>query len=279
MSAFPPPPAESSGPPPPPRDLPQGPSQDGPQDGPGAPARRRGRTAPLIACAALLGTVAGTAVGYTVQADRAPTPLPPLSQAELSYPDKPLPKGKEPEPLTAGQDRRVRTDGDLRELLVKRPRGAREPDLALDDGWLSPSAYASKFEHPDHMFTTLVQGQGLRRVASVSWEEGRYREVRIDLVQFREDRERSAAGFVAEQQAYMSGADHAGNGGKPLKGSGNGRYYVYDEPRRKPGYLPMYQVRAIAQRGDVAMDIHVYDSEPISERYISSLAERQLERL
>ena len=41
--------------------------------------RRRGRTTLLIACAALLGAVAGVCTGYVVQADREPTALPPLS--------------------------------------------------------------------------------------------------------------------------------------------------------------------------------------------------------
>lgn len=281
MSAFPPPPAEPSGPPP----------EHPPQAGSGAPetpetaatpapTRRRGRTALLIACAALLGTVAGTAAGYTVQADRDPTPLPPLSQAELSYPKKPLPKDREPEPLTAEEDRRVRTDGDLRELLVKKPRGAREPDLVPDDdGWLSPSAYALEFDHPDYMFTHLAQDEGLRRVAAVSWEEGRYRTVDIRLVQFREDHKRAALPFLNGQQAYMPDDEHAGNEGKPLKGSSNGRYYVYDRPTREPGYLPMYRTRAIAQRGDIVMDVWIHDTEPISERDIRTLGERQLERL
>ncbi|HEX5566351.1 MAG TPA: hypothetical protein VFY14_05350, partial [Streptomyces sp.] len=261
-------------------DPPQTPgTQETPEaPGPAAPPRRRGRTALLIACAALLGTVAGTATGYTVQADRAPTPLPPLSQAELSYPKKPLPKGQEPEPLTAEEDRRMKTDGDLRKLLVKEPKGAREQDTLIDDGWLSPAAYALEFEHPDVMFPDLVREQGLRRVAAVSWEVG-HRTVDIRLVQFREDDIRFTLGFLEGQQAYMPEDEHAGNEGKPLKDSGNGLVYVYDEPVRDPGYLPLYQARALAQRGDVVMDVWICDSRPISERDIRSLAERQLERL
>ncbi|WP_241027683.1 hypothetical protein [Streptomyces verrucosisporus] len=82
--------------------TPHGPARDAARaTGPGTAAPRRGRTALLLACAALLGTVGGLAGGYTVQADRAPTPLPPLSQAELSYPKKPLPEDEAPEPLTA----------------------------------------------------------------------------------------------------------------------------------------------------------------------------------
>ncbi|MFH0243717.1 hypothetical protein ACGRHY_15100 [Streptomyces sp. HK10] len=241
--------------------------------------RRRGRTALLLACAALLGAVGGLAGGYTVQADRAPTPLPPLSQAKLSYPQKPLSEDEAPEPLTAGEDRRVRTDGDLRKLLLDRPKGTREPELSPDiDGWLSPSAYAREFENPGYMFTRLTGGD-LRRVASTGWQRDRYRMVNVNLVQFREEKSRSALEHAQGQQDYMSDEDHAGNDGTALKGSGNGRYYVFDEPRRKAGYLPMYRARAIAQRGDIMMDIWIYDTKPIAKRDIRSLAERQLGQL
>ncbi|WP_308312365.1 hypothetical protein, partial [Streptomyces sp. ICN903] len=243
------------------------------------PRRRRGRTALLLACAALLGAVGGLAGGYTVQADRAPTPLPPLSQAKLSYPQKPLPEDEAPEPLTAEEDRRVRTDGDLRKLLLDRPKGAREPEPSLGtDGWLSPSAYAREFENPGYMFTYLTGGD-LRRVASAGWQQGRYRTVVVSLVQFREEKNRFALEYAQGQQDYMSYEDHAGNDGTALKGSGNGRYYVFDEPRRESGYLPMHRARAIAQRGDIMMDIWIYDTKPIAKRDIRSLAERQLERL
>lgn len=217
--------------------------------------------------------------GYTVQADRAPTPLPPLAQAKPSYPEKPLAEGEGREPLTAEEDRRLRTDGDLRELLVEEPEGARENEAYTDDGWLSPAAYAEGFEESGHMFAHLTEERELRRVAATSWEEGRYRTVEIGLVQFREEYRRAAIAFVEDQQSYMPDSEHAGNPGKPLKGSGNGRFHVYDEPLREPGYPPLYQARAIAQRGDIAMDVWVFDTEPIGERTIRALAERQLERL
>lgn len=86
-------------------------------------ARPRGRTALLIAAAALLGISGGAAVGYGIQAERPPTPLPALSQAELAYPAKALPADKVPAPLPASQDHRVRTDGDLRKLIIDPRRG------------------------------------------------------------------------------------------------------------------------------------------------------------
>ncbi|MFF3759177.1 hypothetical protein [Streptomyces sp. NPDC002185] len=48
------------------------------------------RTVGLLAVAAVLGLVGGTAVGYGIHADREPTALPPLNQPGLAYPAKPL---------------------------------------------------------------------------------------------------------------------------------------------------------------------------------------------
>ncbi|MEU6954808.1 hypothetical protein [Streptomyces sp. NPDC045714] len=146
-----------------------------------APATRRprGRTTLIIAAAALLGIAGGAAAGYGVQAERAPTPLAALSQPGLGYPAKP--GSADPAPLTAAQDRRVRTDGDLRKLLVDRPKGAKETltdELGLDVGWEPIDQYAEmNYKDPHFVFESLA-GLGLRRVASVSWEQGKYRDLR-----------------------------------------------------------------------------------------------------
>ncbi|MFD5430226.1 hypothetical protein ACFWI9_33130, partial [Streptomyces sp. NPDC127084] len=89
-------------------------------------ARRRGRTALLIAVAAVVGIAGGTAVGYGVQAEHEPTPLPVLSQAGLTYPAKPLAASAQPVPLSAAEDHQVKTGGDLRKLLLSKPSGARK---------------------------------------------------------------------------------------------------------------------------------------------------------
>lgn len=242
------------------------------------PPRRRGRTALLIAAAAVLGVVAGTATGYGIQADRDPTPLPPLSQRDLAHP-APLPKGKAPEPLSAKEDRRVRTDGDLRKLLIGKPTGAREASAPwLKDGWLRLNSYALNYESEDYMFEELLDDD-FRRAVSVTWEQGEHRETGINLVQFRSGSSMGAAEHAKGQLAYMSESeDGAGNRGNPVKGSGSGRYYLYDA-EEEPGYLPIYRARAIAHRGDIVLDINIFDTKPISKKDIRTLAERQLERL
>ncbi|MGC5411335.1 hypothetical protein ACPXCX_47845, partial [Streptomyces sp. DT225] len=116
--------------------------------------RPRGRTALIIAAAAVLGIAGGIATGYGVQAGRAPTPLAALSQPGLAYPAKALPAGEVPDPLPASQDRRVRTDGDLRKLIVPRPKGWQEDKrlaALTQNGWLGVENYALDFESEDYM--------------------------------------------------------------------------------------------------------------------------------
>lgn len=245
---------------------------------PGKP-RPRGRTTLLIAAAAVLGIAGGTAVGYGVQADRAPTPLPALSQPNLAYPAKALPADKVPDPLPVSQDRQRKTEGDLRELLVSKPSGARKARFPFrTKGWMSLDAYAREFKSEDYMFETLAEAD-VRRIAAANWLQGQYRGVGIRLVQFRSGAELGASDHANNQLDYMPYAkEGAGNAGDPIKGSGNGRYFLY-KAVNKPGYLPVYQARAIAQRGDVMLDITIFDTAPISKKDIRTLAERQLERL
>ncbi|MFE5089955.1 hypothetical protein ACFRCI_06055 [Streptomyces sp. NPDC056638] len=243
--------------------------------------RPRGRTALLIAAAAVLGIAGGTAVGYDVQAGRAPTPLPALSQPDLAYPAKALPAGKVPDPLPASQDRRVRTDGDLRKLLADRPAGWSDDDRSVPgfgDGWLGVDIYARSYKEEGPMYEYFLE-YDIRRIAGATWKRGQYRTAETYLVQFGSGTVQGAQDFAEGQLSYMSGTEiGAGNDGDAIKGSGNGRYYLY-EVDRKPGYLPSYHARATVYRGDIAADIHIYDTVPISKKDIRTLAERQLERL
>ncbi|MFJ8865392.1 hypothetical protein ACIRD6_06465 [Streptomyces sp. NPDC102473] len=253
-----------------------------PAEPPAAPVRPRprGRTALLIAAAALLGISGGTAVGYGIQAQRPPSQLPALSQTELAYPAKALPADKVPAPLPASQDRQAKTDGDLRELLIDRPAGwSEDKDEAwLDDGWMSVGDLARDFNGDDTMYEYFLESD-IRRIAAAAWKKGTHREAEIRLVQFSSGADTAAAGFADGQRSYMSGTEQgAGNDGDAVKGSGEGRYYVYDADR-KPGYLPFYRARAVMHRGDIMIEINIYDTRPISKKDIRTLAERQLERV
>ncbi|GEC09235.1 hypothetical protein SSP24_68900 [Streptomyces spinoverrucosus] len=234
--------------------------------------RRRGRTALLIAGAAVLGVVAGTCVGYQVQADREPVPLPPLSQPVL-----PQATGPAPEPLSAAQDRRVRTDGDLRKLLLKRPAGTKEADwLPASDGWMDIAAYADTFTEPGATFSSLVSDE-FRRAAVVGWEVGSSYSVEIRLVQFRHEDSLAAADSVSNLQDWAESEDGVESWNIP--GTGDGMAYVHTPPDTKPGYEPMYRAEAHASRGDIAMEIWVYGDRRIPKKTIMDLAERQMERL
>lgn len=242
--------------------------------------RPRGRTALIIAAAALLGISGGTAVGYGVQAGRAPTPSAALSQPDLAYPAKALAADRVPDPLPASQDRQVRTDGDLRKLIAPRPAGWSEnKDMAFaQDGWMDVESYALEFEDEGYMFSRLLEDD-IRRVAAAAWKRGEYRTANVWLVQFRSGATTSAANHAQDQRGYMSDEGlGAGNEGDAIKGSLNGRYYLY-EVERVAGYQPLYRARAVFDRGDVMAEVNMSDTAPISKKDIRTLAERQLERL
>ncbi|WP_353943823.1 hypothetical protein ABII15_20805 [Streptomyces sp. HUAS MG91] len=233
------------------------------------PRRGRGRTPALIGAAAVLGVVAGLCTGYVVQAGRAPDPLPPLAQQKVTQ----AKGGKAPEALSAAQDRRVRTDGDLRKLLVPRPSGAQKSDAP--QGWVDQFGFAADYDRPADAFRDL-SADSFRRAATVSWQRGQSTTA-INLVQFRETEHLASQDYVSVQGEFA--VEDSGNDGEPVPGSSEGRVYVYDRPETEPGYLPMYMSRTLAARGDIVMDIWMYDTKPISKKSAMDLAKRQLERL
>ncbi|MEU3950148.1 hypothetical protein [Streptomyces sp. NPDC029526] len=238
-----------------------------------AARRPRGRTTLMIAAAALLGVVAGTCTGYLVQAERPPTALPSLSQ-----PVVPWAKG-EAEPQPASRDRQVRLDGDLRELLIDRPEKARDVDDVLDeDGWMGISEYAKRYEDPASTFAGLV-ADDFRRSASVSWAFDQYGGVYINLTQFRQVSTMGAS-LWAGNGFYWAGRE-AGTRSWPIPGTGEhaGTAYVHDTPDRKAGYLPLYSAEAHAWRGDVYVEIFVFDTKPVPKAKIMDLAKRQVGKL
>ncbi|MEU6943671.1 hypothetical protein ABZ957_00270 [Streptomyces sp. NPDC046316] len=243
-----------------------------------APRRRRtGRTIGLIAVAAVLGLVGGTAVGYGIQAEREPTALPALNQPGLAYP-KPLPKGQKAAPLPSSEDRKAKTDGDLRKLLLPRPAGTKKTEFSdLSDGWVPVSAYAREFRGPGPALNEQLSA-GVRRIASTSWQTGKYRVTEIRLVQYRSNDTLGAQEHAEDQMAYMPDDDYARSEGEPIKGSANGHYYVFPV-KRKAGYLDMYEARAYFHRGDIMVAIFIADTKKISAKDISSVAEQQLGRL
>lgn len=234
-------------------------------------SRPRGRTASLIAAAAVLGVVTGACTGYLVQADREPTALPSLSQPVLTQK-----KGEAPAPWPAARDRRVKTDGDLRKLLLKKPRGAKDEEFLMgDDGWMRLADYASLFEESAREFGGLVADE-FRRAAVTGWRKGDTT-VEIRLVQYRQEEVTVAADHAAGAQHWSEAEDDVDSWDIP--GTGDGMAYVHTRPDSEPGYLPVYTAEAHAWRGDIHMEIWIADTKRISKKEILGLAERQMERL
>lgn len=228
----------------------------------------------VFAVAGVLGVVAGVCGGYVVQAGRAPTPLPPLSQPVVAQASGPAPVA-----LSAAQDRRVRVDGDLRKLLLKRPEGAQ--DLGAEngsDGWLDLAGYAKHYKEPSTAFAWLGR-EGFRRGAAAWWREDGGSVVEIYLVQFRSGEELGASDVSASNQEWASEQASTRSWHLPGTGEGNGRVFVHDVPEREEGYLPMYSGEAHAWRGDLYMEVQVYDDGPVSKSRVMGLAERQLGEL
>ncbi|MFK0283822.1 hypothetical protein ACIQVL_25645 [Streptomyces sp. NPDC090499] len=229
----------------------------------------------LIAGAAVLGVVAGTCVGYLVQADRAPTALPSLSQASIAQV-----KGAGPEPLSAAEDRKVKVDGDLRKLLLKKPSGARKGLYTVGtDGWMGLAEYAETFDEPAGAFRSLIAEDEFRRVAATTWREGSTYSVEVRLIQYRQEETSSTAADAAADAYYWADSGAQDTESWPVPGTGDGMAYVHHKPDSKPGYLDMYSAEAHAWRGDIAMEIWVYDTKPIPKAKIMDLAKRQMERL
>lgn len=237
--------------------------------------RRWRRVVGLVAAGAVLGLVAGTVTGYAVQYQREPTPLPVLSQPDITTP-KPVSAKAGTTARSLNVNRWVKTDGDLRELLLSKPKGAKTESEA---DWEDLYAFATWFDHEESMFENLAE-DGFRRCAAVSWSVDGEVYVDIRLVQFREDEELNAGAFGEAQQSYLDNEKWAGNDGEPIPGSADGRTYVFDEPLREAGYEPLYRGRAVAWRGDIVMIMeYANNSGPVDEKDLKSLAKRQLERL
>ncbi|MDL2078877.1 hypothetical protein QNN03_20800 [Streptomyces sp. GXMU-J15] len=244
--------------------------------------RRRGRrTALLLTGAGVLGLVAGTCAGYLVQAEREPTPLPPLSQPELKRA-----AGEAPEPLPVSRDRQVRTEGDLRKLVLRKPAGAQKAGWLTEPvEWLDMADYANMYDDPSRAYANMAPD--FRRAVTTGWETDTYT-VEINLVQHRQDETLAAKKAVENHQywATFDGSDPESDFSEnkdvkswTIPGTEEGMAYVDTVPDTEPGYEPLYRASAHAWRGDINMEIWIYGSEPIARKTILDIAERQMERL
>lgn len=145
-----------------------------------APAkpRRSVRTRTLITGAVVLGVLGGVASGYTIQALRKPTALPPLAVAQPRYPQSAVYDGTQPSALPASQDDATTVNGDLTKLLLPTPTGATTG--FVDHEWMGLSQDASGCSLPVKCFTADLSAR-LARIAATAWtrSDGLFVEIRI----------------------------------------------------------------------------------------------------
>ena len=238
-----------------------------------APPRPRRRTTLLLAAAVVLGVVGGAGAGYAVQANRPPTPLPPLVAVRPHYPaerlDAKAAAAAEPAPLAI--------DGDLRKLLIAKPKGAKEWDfMPAQDGWMPIDDMALMRGDPAQVFEDLLR-TGFRRAAMVSWREEDVH-VRVRLIQYRVDK--AATVINAVKDARQCGIWDQPCTIRPIPGTNSGVAYVALKSQTYTNSDERYFLGiAAARRGDVLMWIEIHSPKKVALSHLMDLAKSQWGKL
>lgn len=232
--------------------------------------RRRGRTTLLIAAAAVLGVLAGGGLGYRIQQERPPTPLPPLTGPVLAQPKGAGPAAPK---LTAEQDSGLVYRGDLLKLLLATPKGDKE---SYRD-WVSLAEYAEEYTRADAEFRNLTSN-AFQRSVEADWTDKSHAYYEVHLTQFRDEGYANAPAFFEDQKDID---DSLPEDGRPhgLTDVGSGTVYGSGRPESHAGYLPIYRGRGIARIGNIYVEVYVDSLHPVKSGTVRSLLEKQLERL
>ncbi|MFF2547001.1 hypothetical protein ACFVUY_31200, partial [Kitasatospora sp. NPDC058063] len=222
-------------------------------------APRRPRPVLLGACALVLGTLAGGGIGYAVQAQRPPTPLPPLQVAHPSYPAGTV----DPAALAAEQPKPLAIDGDLTKLLITVPEGSAPwADFADKPSWVSIGELAEENGNAAGTFKELASN-GFRRAAEVAWKKDDVR-YRVTLTQYTADHADQVRSVTLP--AFADGAP--------------GGYKVDAAPHHWADSNEQYYFgEAVAKRGPLEMKVEVFGPQPVNPDTLKDLAKRQWERL
>jgi hypothetical protein len=231
-----------------------------------APVRRRRRPRPvlLLSSALVLGTLLGGGVGYGIQAQRPPTPLPPLQVALPRYPADVA----DPKAVADAAPKPLGIDGDLTKLVIARPEGTEawgeNPDTP---SWLTVGDLADRSGASKTTFTSLNQ-QGFRRAAGVDWEKGGTK-YRVTLTQFGPDEASGAITNVKDSLATEPFADGV-----------NGVYKVATQSTTWADSTDKYYYAyALARRGTVVMRVEIFAPQKADATELKDLAKKQWERL
>ncbi len=228
------------------------------------------RTGPVgLAVAALLGgVVVGGGTGYAVQASRTPALLPAVAPAGTAT--------TSPEP-DAAHDTAVRSEGDLRDLLLPVPSGAhRVRNPATADGRMTLAQYAGTLstQQPRKQLELL----GFRRAVVVDWADGEGTTAEIVLVQFRQDTVLNASVWTERVQAAYNAQADTEAAPQPVDGSTDATVYKFRRPDPGADELP-YGGVAFATHGDIAVEITMGSSKPVPVATVTSLLKEQVGRL
>ncbi|MER8102898.1 hypothetical protein [Kitasatospora sp. NPDC094016] len=236
-----------------------------PERAPRAP--RRPRPVLLAVSGLVLGTLAGGGVGYAVQAQRPPTPLPPIQVARPSYPAVAV----DPTAYAAQQPKPLAIDGDLLKLLIGAPDGSTAwADYPDKPSWMSVGEIAERNGGAVRAFKDL-NARGFRRAAEVDWKKDDVK-YRVSLIQYAPDRANEAVTNVLTARTMEPFADAASGA--------NGGYQVEKDPRRWAETTEQYYYgSALAQRGTVVMVVEVFGTKPVDPAVVKDLAKQQWERL
>ncbi|MGW3040969.1 hypothetical protein ACWC9T_13220 [Kitasatospora sp. NPDC001159] len=228
-----------------------------PEAAPRAP--RRPRPVLLSTCALVLGALAGGGVGYAIQAQRPPTPLPKLQVAHPSYPAQVV----DPTAFAAEQPAPPAIDGDLRKLLISAPEGSGPwGELPDKPSWMSAGDLAEHGSRPEAEFKGLISS-GFRRAVEVDWKKDDIR-YRVLLTQYTPDHSDEAKSRRAE----------------PFADGANSGYTVYDVPMRWSDSNDQYYYGfATAKRGTVQMTVEIFSPKQVDSGALKDLAKQQWERL
>ncbi|GAA4858829.1 hypothetical protein [Kitasatospora terrestris] len=231
------------------------------------PARRLS-TGRLLLAAALLGPVVGAGVGYAVQASRPATPLPALAAVKLAYPAERV----DPKALAAAAPQPLNIDGDLRDLLLKRPDGTQDwDDTGARGSWQDAAEYAESFGDSRATFSRLLD-KGFRRSAVIGWKSGETK-YRIRLIQYRSD---SASAAISWDYSGASGENEVGK----IPGNPQSTLVIDTKPDHYADSTEQfYYGEAIARKGDLIMEIEVFAPSKVDRAQLEDIAKRQWERI
>ncbi len=233
------------------------------------PARRKRKfgVGALFLTAVVAGPLIGVGVGYGIQAARPATPLPALEAPKLSYPAERV----DAKALAAAGPQPLNIDGDLRDLLIKRPDGSQDETDGDGDGWLTVADLAEYRGDSAREFTDLL-ADGLRRTASVSWSSGDVK-YRVKLMQYTPEAvNKVMLGMMPRSTTDMDLSQIAGNDDSLIMTSKV--EYTYARSTEK-----YYYGEALARKGTVLMDIQVYGKNPVDRVQLADVAKRQWERI